>query len=126
MKIVPVLLIFLGTCFGFLLNHYIDGAIEMKQEEYRQEGQLAANLSVFQMMKLGHTSAAMSSMKVLVVANIKTYQYYKKNFPNFGKDNAKFQQILEQAYQAVPGAEGDQWPIPGVTTVMPTSSTDQK
>jgi hypothetical protein len=124
MKIGLLIFLPIGICFGVVLNHYIDGAIEMRQEETQLEGQLAAHLALFQAMKYGYSSAAMSDSKVLLTGNIKTYQYYKKNFPSFGANNNKLQQLVEEAYEADPGAKNDEWPVPGVPTTIPMSTTN--
>ena len=124
MKWISLIFLVVGIIIGMYAESYAERIVFFRNEEKRMHVELGTDITIYKMMELNKYSSAISCIKVPLAANVRTYQYYKSHFPQFGVNNPELQQLVKQAIEIVPGAEGDVWPIPDVSTIMPLSTNN--
>jgi len=104
--------VLLGFCFGTATGFYMGFRYEgIRLAEENLRVRLANNIATYEALKVGDTKEAMYEQEVFLTASIKTYQYYKKQHPDFGAKDAPLQTLLEHANKIVPNAQTDSWQL---------------
>jgi hypothetical protein len=84
-------------CSGLIGYHFGFKASKKQQIENDLTYHLLSNLAVYQALQNASPGMAEDSLKVYIEGDLKTYDFYRSESPDFGNDNEHLQEFIKQA-----------------------------